>query len=161
MHEDHQKEQYFFNPQTIQQLTDLLEPYASPCCLCSPMIARERAARGGGVRLLEVDTRFADVPGFRRWDLYRPQPLDERFDAILCDPPFHKVRLSQLFTALRVLCQGRYDVPIFLCHLERRSADVCGALALFGLRPTEIRPGYISVKPIPENRVVLYTNVEL
>jgi len=161
VHEDHQKEQYFFAPHTVQKLADLLAGYRQSCCLCAPMIARELAVRGQGTRLLEIDTRFADVPGFLRWDLYRPQQLGERFDAILCDPPFHIVRLSQLFTALRVVCHGDLSTPIFLCHLERRAVDVCGALAPFGLVPTDIEVGYVSVKPTPENRVCIYTNVEI
>ena len=135
--------------------------YTAPCCLCSPMIARELAARGKPARLLEIDTRFSDVPGFVPWDLYRPRSLPESFDAILCDPPFHKVRLSQLFTALRTLCHGHLGTPVYLCHLASRAADVCGALAAFGMRPTDIEVGYVSVKQIPENRVLLYTNVEL
>jgi hypothetical protein len=158
VHEDHQKEQYFFDPPTVQRLADRLANYDNPCCLCSPMIARELAARGRPARLLEIDDRFAEVPGFVPWDLYRPQHLDERFDAILVDPPFHKVRLSQLFTALRTLCHGDLNTPIFLCHLESRAADVCGTLAPFGMLSTDTMIGYVSVKPIPENRVCLYTN---
>ena len=159
MHEDHQKQQYFFDAPTVQTLSNLMAGYDNPCCLCSPMIARELVGRGRSARLLEIDTRVSDVPGFVPWDLYRPKPLGERFDAILCDPPFQKVRLSQLFTALRVLCQGDFRTPIFLCHLDSRSIDVCSALALFGLAPTEIVPGYISVKPTLANGVRLYSNV--
>jgi hypothetical protein len=161
VHEDHHREQYFFDPPTVQRLADLLADYAAPCCLCAPMIARELVVRQQPVRLLEIDARFSDVPGFVSWDLYRPRPLSERFDAILVDPPFHKVRLSQLFTALRILCQGDLTTPIFLCHLESRAADVCGALAPLGLLSTDVPVGYVSVKDIPENRVCLYSNVAM
>ncbi|MCB9685584.1 MAG: hypothetical protein H6735_11130 [Alphaproteobacteria bacterium] len=159
MHEDHQREQYFFDPPTVARLADLLEVYDRPCCLCAPTVARALADRGRAVTLLEVDERFASVPGFRRWDLYRPTPLAQTFDAILVDPPFWKVTLSQLFTALRVLARGDLTLPTWVCHLASREADVCGTLAPFGLGPTEIEPGYVSVRPIEANRVRLYSNV--
>lgn len=159
MHEDHRREQYWFDPPTVVRLADLLEGYRDPCCLCAPTVAEELHRRGRRVRLLDVDDRFAKLPGFRSWDVYRPEALEERFDAIFCDPPFHKVTLSQLFTALRVLCHGEFATPLYVCHRADRSVDVCGALARFGLAPTAFEPGYVSVKPVPENRVMLYSNV--
>jgi hypothetical protein len=158
MHENHQRQQYFFSPPTVQALADMVALKAHPCCLCAPSIAQALQARGRTVRLLEIDDRFAELPGFVRWDLYKPHPLSERFDLILCDPPFQKVRLSQLFEALRVLCQGHLDTPIALCHLASRAADIQGALGAFGLQPTSLEIGYVSVRPVPENRVILYTN---
>lgn len=161
MHEDHQREQYFFDPPTIERLAGLLAPYQRPLCLCAPTVAEELLRRGRAPRLLEIDARFAHLPGFLRWDLYRPRPLDERFDVIFCDPPFRKVTLAQLFTALRVLCHGDFATPILLCHLADRELDVRGALARFALVPTGVEPGYVSVRPLPENRVMLYANVPL
>ena len=159
MHENHHLQQYFFSPPTVSVLADLMCDAERPCLLCTPTVAREVRRRcGRPARLLEIDPRFSAEPGFVRWDLYRPTPLAESFDRILCDPPFQKVRLSQLFTALRILCQGRLDTPLALCHLASRSADVQGALAGFGLSPTDIEIDYVSVKPVPENRVILYTN---
>lgn len=161
MQENHQREQYFFAPPTVQRLTDLMMDARAPCCLCAPMIARELAARGRSARLLDIDERFSVTPGFRRWDLYRPEPVGETFDRILCDPPFTKVRLSQLFDALRVVCQGDFSTPILLCHLAQRAGDVTGALARFGLQPTDIEVQYVSIKPTAYNRVILYTNAAL
>lgn len=161
MHENHQREQYFFDPPTVVLLADLLADYERPCCLCAPTVAAELHRRGRRVRLLEGDERFASRPGFVAWDLYRPRPLEERFDVVFCDPPFTKVTLAQLFNALRVVCAGELETPVLLCHLASREADVCGALARFGLAPTGIEPGYISVRPTEENRVMLYANVPL
>ena len=39
MHEDHQREQYFFDPPTIVRLGALVSPYERPCCLCAPTVA--------------------------------------------------------------------------------------------------------------------------
>ncbi|MEZ4294888.1 MAG: hypothetical protein R3B70_07915 [Polyangiaceae bacterium] len=161
MHEDHKREQYFFDPPTRRWFADILERYAHPCCLCAPMIAEELHRRRKAVRVLDIDPRFSHLPGFQKWDLHRPEPLPERFDVIACDPPFTKVSLARLFTALRVLCQGDLTTPILLCHLASRSADVCGTLAPFGLRPTDIEAGYVSVRPIEENRVLVYSNFDL
>ena len=161
MHENHQRQQYFFSPPTVQVLAEIVASKAHPCCLCVPTVAEALQARGRTVRLLELDARFSALPGFVAWDLYQPRRLSETFDLILCDPPFQRVRLSQLFEALRVLCQGHLDTPIALCHLATRAEDIQGALGAFGLAPTELEIGYVSVRPIPENRVILYTNFPL
>lgn len=161
MHEDHKREQYFFDPPTRRRLADIAEAHERPCCLCAPMIADELHLRRRPARVLDVDPRFAYLPGFVRWDIHRPVPLDERFDLIVCDPPFTRVSLAQLFAALRLLCHGDLATPILLCHLASRAADVCGALARFGMRPTEMEAGYVSVQPREENRVLVYANFEL
>ena len=161
MHENHQHEQYFFDPRTVDRFAGLLERYERPCCLCAPTIAAELDRRGRLARLLDVDDRFAALPGYLAWDMYRPRALDEVFDVVLCDPPFNRVSLAQLFAALRVVCRGDFATPIALCHLARRADDVCAALARFGLAPTAVEPGYVSVRPTEENRVLLYANFDL
>lgn len=157
MHENHQHEQYFFAPPTIERLTALLRAYPSPCCLGAPTVARQH----GAATLLDIDPRFSDAPGFVRWDMYRPRPLDTRFGAILCDPPFNRVSLSQLFAALRVLCRGDFSAPLFLCHLQRRQHDIQGTLGAFGLAPTDLALEYVTVKPQPGEEIILYANVPL
>lgn len=159
MHENHQHEQYFFAPPTVLALTELLSPYRAPCCLGTPTVAAARAEQGRAAALLDIDTRFRDAPGFRQWDMFRPRPLDQTFDAIMCDPPFNRVNLSQLFAALRVLCRGDFSTPLFLCHLQRRQHDIQGTLGAFGLVPTEVALEYVSVKPPPGQEIILYANV--
>lgn len=159
--EDHQREQYFFDGPTVSRLADMAAAHARPCCLCVPMVARELARRGRAVRLLDVDTRFASLPGFTRWDLYRPAPLDEAPDLVLSDPPFTLVRLSQLFTAIRVLCRGELSTRVAIVWPAARALDITGTFAPFGLTATAFEPGYVSVRPIEDNRVTLYTNFEL
>ena len=39
MHEDHRREQFFFDPPTVVRLADLLAPYEAPCCRCAPTVA--------------------------------------------------------------------------------------------------------------------------
>ncbi len=53
--------------------------------------------------ILDIDERFADVPGYRHFDITRPEWLGIEFGAILCDPPFFNVSFRQLGDALRTL----------------------------------------------------------
>lgn len=155
--EDHQREQYFFDPPTIRRLADLLAPFERPCCLCTPRVGQALEARGRACATLDADDRFAFLDGFTPWDLYRPSALATSFDVILCDPPFHKVRLSQLFEAVRVL-SGSGTPRLALCYLASRSTALLGTFAPFGLAPTGVALGYVSVRPIEENRIELFAN---
>src|SRR5437868_1962621 len=114
MEERHEREQYFFDAATVRVLADFVGSFERPCCLCAPTIGRELHRRGRAVRVLDVDERFSDLSGFLAWDLYRPRHLDEEFDLVLCDPPFFNVSLSQLFSAVRVLCHFDLTKPVMI-----------------------------------------------
>lgn len=161
MDEHHAREQYFFDPPTLDALADLLERFDSPCILCAPLLGVALADRGAAVTILDVDERFADVRGFRRWDVYRPQCLAERFDVIFCDPPFFNVSLSQLFNALRVLAHYDFGQRLIVSYLVRRGAAIRGTFQPFGLQPTGVYATYRTVPPIERNRIELFANFEL
>lgn len=146
MHERHEHEQYFFVPSTIAHLADFAARFERPCCLCAPTIGVALAERKVAARILEIDERFAATPGFAHWDVYRPRPLGERFGLILCDPPFQKVSLAQLFTAIRTLAAGELRQPLLICYPRERAGALLGTFAPFGLRPTGYCPRYISVQ---------------
>ncbi len=156
--EDHQREQYFFDGPTTRRLADLLARFEHPCCLCAPRVGQELVERGRRCRTLDIDERFGALEGFSTWDLYRPLPLDTSFDVILCDPPFNRVSLSQLFRAVGILAQGSLEQPLALCYLARRSGALLGTFAPFGLEATGLQLGYVSVRPIAEHRIELFTN---
>ena len=103
MQERHENEQYFFSAETTSQLASFAAQFPNPCCICAPSIGKALTQRGVGVRILDIDERFADLPGFRHFDLRRPDWLDEEFGIIICDPPFFNLSLSRLFAALRLL----------------------------------------------------------
>lgn len=125
------------------------------------MLGRELHRQGRIVRVLDVDRRFADLDGFVEWDLYRPRHLDEEFDLVLCDPPFFNVSLSQLFTAVRLLCHFDTTRKVMISYPVRRQSAILGAFAPFVLRPTGWRPTYLSVQKCEKNDIEFYANFEL
>src|SRR5215468_7396332 len=100
MYELHKNEQYFFDNETIQQLTGILKPFENICVLCAPMLGKSLNKTGSNVTILDIDDRFADEKGYLNWSIYKPQWIDKTFDIIFCDPPFFNVSLSQLFKAI-------------------------------------------------------------
>jgi hypothetical protein len=158
MEERHEREQYFFDAETLGVLADFVSRFERPCCLCAPMVGRELHRRGRTVRVLDVDRRFADLPGFVEWDLYRPRHLDETFDLILCDPPFFNVSLSQLFTAVRLLAHFDVASNVMISYPVRRRGAILGTFRPFALRPTGYRPGYQTVQQCDKNDIEFYAN---
>jgi len=156
--ENHQREQYFFDGPTLAALADYVSTFDNPCLLCAPMVGRELHRRGRTVRVLDVDRRFADLPGFVEWDLYRPRHLDEEFDLVLCDPPFFNVKLSQLFKAIRLLCRFDTGRRVMISYPVRRERALLGTFAPFGLAATGYRPGYLTVQKCEKNEIEFYAN---
>ncbi|MEM7244260.1 MAG: hypothetical protein AAF533_02885 [Acidobacteriota bacterium] len=159
MDERHENEQYFFDEPTIELLADLLSGFEAPCCLCAPMVARAVAERGRTVTLLDLDERFADVPGFRHFDLTQPEWISDEFDVLLCDPPFFNVSLSRLSDTLFQLTHHDASRPVLVTYLERRESSLLGALGRFDLRPTGFLPGYRTVMECDRNAIALYSNL--
>jgi hypothetical protein len=159
MDERHENEQYFFDAPTLTRLSDFLSGQEHVCCLCAPLLGQHLSRRGAAVTILDIDERFADTPGFHRFDIYRPERLAARFSLIVCDPPFHKVSLSQLFRAVRVLSHFDLQQPLLISFLERRSAALLGTFAPFGLRPTGYRPSYLTVQPVERTTVQFFSNL--
>ena len=162
MQERHEHEQYFFDRPTLATLAGVVAPFPRPCCLCAPLLGQELERRGVQVRTLDIDDRFAALAGFRRYDLYRPEWRDETFGLIVCDPPFFRVSLAQLFAAIRLLAHHDYTQPLLVSYLARREANLLGTFARFGLAPTGYRPRYQTVQEQDtRNAIAFYANVPL
>lgn len=161
MYELHQNEQYFWDDETTSDLADRLGRFVLPCCLCAPLPGRELSRRKVECRTLDIDERFGDVPGFARFDLYRPQYRAETFGVILCDPPFWSVSLSQLFSAVRLLAHHDWLQPLAICYPSRRSKNLCATFYRFGLAPTGVFPGYRTVTARETDRIEFFANFEL
>lgn len=159
MHENHQREQYFFGADTVSHLARFLTRFENPACLCAPMVGREVARLGHRITNLDIDERFAADPGFESFDLYRPRWIDQRFDVILCDPPFFNVSLSQLFHALRQLSHHDTDQALVIAFLKRRASAICSTFAPFGLECSGYEPGYVTVQEVERNGIELFSNL--
>jgi Probable N6-adenine methyltransferase len=159
VHEDHQREQYFFDPPTLDHLADFVAGYVNPACVCAPMLGRALADRGVDVAVLDIDTRFADLPRFREFNVGRPVPTGESYGLIVCDPPFFTVSLSTLFGALRMLAGYDFEQPLLIGYLARRAAALTGTFHRFGLVDTGYEPGYLTVQPVERNRIRFYGNL--
>ena len=160
MEERHENEQYFFEQDIVDQIADALEPFDSPCVLCAPMVGVELEDRGCSVVTLDIDDRFESLRSFTKWDLYRPQRIEAKFDVIFCDPPFFNASLSQLFKALRMLAHFDFGQKLALSYLKRREDAVLGTFAPFGLKPTGFCPEYQTVQKCDRNDIEVYANFE-
>jgi hypothetical protein len=159
MYELHENEQYFFDRPTLAHLADFLSAYENPCCLCCPLLGRELTESGLAVRILDIDERFATLPGFRRYDIHRPEWLGEEFGIIICDPPFYNISLSRLFAAIRLLSRNLYSQPLLVSYLVRRQANLLGTFSRFGLEPTGYRPTYQTVQKAERNEIEFFGNL--
>ena len=159
MEERHDAEQYFFDAATLDHLAGFLSTFKNPCCLCTPVLGRALVERGRSVRILDVDERFAALPGFSSYDLERPRWLGEPFDVIVCDPPFYNVSLSQVFAAVRTLARYDFTQPLLVAFLTRRSASLRRSFAPFGLVPTGYHPRYETVEASERNEIELFGNL--
>ncbi len=159
MYEKHDTEQYFFDGPTLDHLANFVSSFDNPCCLCAPLLGKMVVERGYHVRILDVDDRFARVPGFILYDIYRPKWLGETFDLIVCDPPFYNVSLSQLFIAIRTIARHDYSQPLLISYLTRRSENLLGTFSPFKLVPTGYRPGYQTVQACQRNDIEFFGNL--
>ena len=159
MLERHENEQYFFAPETVQHLADFAAQWTRPCCLCAPLVGAELEKRGVDCLTLDCDERFSHLKSFRRYDLFRPQWLDEEFGIIICDPPFFKASLAQLFNAIRILSRYNFQQPILICYLTRRAANLCGTFAPFALEATGYYPAYQTVRNLERNEIEFFSNL--
>jgi hypothetical protein len=159
MYELHENEQYFFTPETLKALCRFLQRYDRVCTLCAPMLGRALADEGRSVLVLDVDERFSRANGYLFWDIHRPERLTQTYDIIVCDPPFFNVSLSRLFRAIRVLAHERFDQPLLLSYLRRRSQAALGTFSPFALEPTGFCPTYLTVQRGERNDVEFFGNL--
>ena len=159
MEERHEQEQYFYSRDTVLHLADFVQTFSFPCCLCTPLVGQELVKRGKRIRILDIDTRFSQLPGFCFYDLYRPKWLEEEYDLIICDPPFFKVSLSQLFQSIRLLSHYNMKQPLLISYLKRRAASLIGTFSPFGLAASGYSPDYLTVQMTSYNEIEFFTNL--
>merc|ERR1711879_1051843 len=140
------------------------------CLLCCPSVAAQIEINGGvtnAYKLLEFDERFSKARNFIKWNLYRPTAVGEIFDLIMCDPPFDKVSVSQLYKAFRTLgAFGRNGPRVLIVFPERHESSLLATFAEIELRraPNEWHELiYISVskKKIKKSGFHIYVNFDV
>ena len=160
MYERHENEQYFFSNATLDELASFVARWERPCVLCAPLLGSKLASEGVSATVLDIDRRFEEVPGFVYYDVQRPHYLADRFDLIVCDPPFFNVSLSRLFAAIRELSHNDFSQPLLISYLHRREAAILGTFGRFDIRPTGYRPEYQTVKAVERNDIRFFSNLE-
>ncbi|TWB12403.1 putative N6-adenine methyltransferase [Nitrospirillum amazonense] len=151
--------QFFYSAETVRLLADCLDHFTNPCCLCTPRLAYEWHQRGREVRLLDYDRRFSSMPGYRPFDLLRPQPTTERFDAVIFDPIFSDA--TRLRRALEMVAgQPDADTPtaLYMTFPKEREAELLSAFGAWRLAPLPFRLGYNNVRPGHADTFQLYGN---
>ncbi len=159
MQELHGNEQYFFDEQTLDHLSEFASSWDAPCCLCAPLLGQRLAERGVRVTVLDIDKRFNATPGYQHYDIRRPEWLGREFDLIICDPPFFSVSLLQLFVAIRILARNDYEQILLISYLRRRSSAILRTFAPFHVRSSGYCPSYQTVERIRKNEIEVYANL--
>jgi hypothetical protein len=153
--------QFFFSKRTAGELVERLDRYRSPCCVCTPRLAWEWGQRGRSVRLLELDARFATLPGFRRFDLLSPAAMDEAYDMIIVDPIF--ISAFTLRRALdRVAGASVVDeLALFVIFPVEREKELRTAFDRFQLHRLPFTLKHNNVKSSAQDRFALYGNRDI
>jgi hypothetical protein len=159
MRERQEIEQYFFDAATLDDLARLAARFPNPCCLCTPSLGAELESREVKATTLDIDERFAHLRGFRRYDVLKPEALDDRFGIIVCDPPFLSITLPQLREVIQMLSHSNYRQPIVINYWVSKARAITSAFAPFGLQTTGYRPTYTSIQNTGRNAMQLYANL--
>ena len=98
------------------------EGYENIVCLTTPTLGDAFwKFKKKKVIVLDVDERFSYLPGYIKYDLMKPTPLDVVPDLIVLDPPFFQLTAYDQANAVEVICQGNHNVKVvcgYLCRLE-------------------------------------------
>jgi len=158
MQENHQREQYWYDEATLRRLSQLVWQYRKVVGLCCPMLGKYMADRGYHPPLvLDIDTRFVGNRWFRPWNIHDPKPLEFHPDLVVVDPPFFTIKLDRLWAAMGRIVEFDYTTPLVVSWPKRREAALLGTFAHYNLKPTGLKPGYVSCSPDVE----FYANFDL
>ena len=125
--EDHRYEQFFYDEGTTQQLYQVVDMYDRPLLLCNPSLAVMAERKSKPYLLLDRDTRFDFLSGYRPFSLMEPYLITNfDFDAVFIDPPFANVTPDQVARCLRLM--GADKVPLFVAYNSRREEALLKAM---------------------------------
>jgi hypothetical protein len=125
--EDHRYEQFFYDEATTQQLYQLVDQHERPLLLCNPSLAVLAEKKSKPYLLLDRDTRFDFLSGYRPFSLMEPYLITNfDFDAVFIDPPFANVTPNQVARCLKLL--GADKVPLYVAYNARREDSLLSAM---------------------------------
>ncbi|KAG6542638.1 hypothetical protein Mapa_015969 [Marchantia paleacea] len=164
--ERHDLEQYFWTTSTVDALCRALTFEPALCCLSTPSIAQAFWIQDDrAVTLLDIDTRFNYLPGFRFWDLRHlpsvPIGEAETFRVLVFDPPFFYIPMEDLHRAVLEVCKGDTSTRLLIGFLVREEANLLKVFQQFRLLKTKFTLEYATVKPNKWRNYALYSNVDL
>jgi hypothetical protein len=159
--ENRQLEQYFFTENVLRNLVDTLEYEDDIFCLCTPALAdafyrlKERT-----VTCLDIDDRFSYLPGYVKYDVLNPKPLDIKPKVIIVDPPFFGINLIDLYKCVDVLSYGDKSTRIIFAFVQREDRGLFGVFKSYNLKATKFKLEYQTVDPTKWSNYGLYSNYE-
>ena len=162
MKELRENEQFFFDQETLNHLTDFLKTFENPCVLCAPLVGESLEKQNKNCSILDIDERFSFLSGFQYFDIRKPKWIsNEKFGIILCDPPFFNVKLSQLLKALSLLSHYDYNQPVLISYLCRREKRFLQTFTPYNLRPMGYYPSYKNINQNERNKIEFYGNISM
>lgn len=187
--ERHDLEQYFWTEDTVEQLRGSLtlsHPVeGSVCCLTTPSLAHAFYQSDRVEPLLDIDTRFSYLPGFRYFDIGNTQTWGSHeqgddddpattttteessggsshgFKVVVVDPPFFYLSIESIYRAVLHVAGGDVRTKILIGFLVREERELLRVFRPFKLQRTKFQLEYATVKPNKWRNYALYSNVDL
>eukprot|EP00762_Andalucia_godoyi_P008432 ANDGO_04646.mRNA.1 hypothetical protein EMIHUDRAFT_221672 len=166
--ERHDLEQYFWTQDTVFRLMAAMAHETDCCCLAVPSLCHAWHLKGRDEPLLDIDTRFSYLPGFRYFDIRHPESTydehssENAFRVIAFDPPFFYISMEQLFHAVCVIAKNDFrNTKLLVTFLKREEPLLLKTFAPFRLARTNFPVQYAAVKSNKWTNYALYSNIDL
>lgn len=144
MEEDHRFEQFFWDDDTVDRLWRVARGYSKPLFLCCPSLGCRAESEGHDYVLLDRDTRFKFLKGYKRFSLQEPFILPNKaaYDAVFIDPPFANVEPADLAKCVHLMAPSpaQRSVPTFIAFPADRGAQLVEAFGGGDVPPLEMKP---------------------
>ena len=135
------------------------------CLLCAPSLATAFYEKHDiNVTCLDIDTRFANLPSFRYFDILNPEPFENDFEILLIDPPFFYISLEQMATAVSMVTnssRAKGGCKLMISFMVKDEPRVKQAFKAFGLERTNLELEYATVQPNRWSNYCLWSNVDI
>lgn len=159
--ENKQMEQYFFTENVLRNLVDALEFEDDILCLCTPAVADSfYKLKDRVITCLDIDDRFNYLPGYIKYDLLNPKPIDFKPKVIIVDPPFFGINLVDLYNCVELLTQCDKTTKIIFAFVQREERALFAIFKSYNLKSTKFKLEYQTVDPTKWSNYGLYSNYE-